>query len=213
MAKNTFLFFVLGIVFCFGTMAQSQEPVIETLHPDTALTQLYRGGNGAEYSQADLDGIYQFRDLDLGKTLTLNQDEFLTYMQNKQSNKTIREIQGRHGWLAEYSTQDGRVYMWYPGNKKVMPGFWKVEKVLVKINAKEFHSVHICFQYPTGYNYVENKPGKNWDCWPASRSLAFPEKRRDTNGRAEKEGDVFNLQSGNIPFVLKKIKGQIGLMR
>ena len=207
---RTIVFFSLFASCLFGSslvMAQTalnEGPRVEISHPDENLLGHLIGDNNVRFSQADMDGLYSFRDFETGEKLDLIQDEFSGYMKKKLANRTIIERQGAHGWLAEYSTEDGRVFMWYPGNRKVMPGFWKVESVPVTLRNQSFSTIHICFQYPTGYNYVENKPGKNWDCWPASESIAYPENRKNNNGLEVREGDVFNLQTGKIPFVLKR---------
>lgn len=207
---RTKVFFSLFALFLFSLSSVSAQtemnggPSAELSHPDEKLLGHLIGDNGVRFSQADMDGLYSFRDFATGEELDLRQDEFLGYMKKKLANWTLIERQGAHGWLAEYSTEDGRVFMWYPGNRKVMPGFWKIESVPVTLRNQHFLTIHICFQYPTGYNYVENKPGENWDCRPASEEIAYPENRKNKNGREVRAGDAFNLQAGKIPFVLKR---------
>jgi len=61
-----------------------------------------------------------------------------------------------HGVQVEYYSANGRNYLWYPGNRRAVPGRWKLS------NKKT-----ICFQYGGNtYNPVTRKRGGRWECKP-----------------------------------------------
>lgn len=97
-----------------------------------------------------------------------------------------------HGVQVEYFTRSGRTFLWYPGNPRSLPGRWKTE----------MDGKLICFGYPkNSYNPVTKKRGGGFNC-----RLMIDFERNVTQTC---KGDVFNLASGKLPYVLKKGRGQL----
>jgi hypothetical protein len=99
-------------------------------------------------------------------------------------NKTRVSFGPGHGTQVSYMRGDGAVFLWYPGNRVVLRGHWRIE------------DRKICFRYgPNTYNPVTGRGGGGWECSPIG---AFS---RTTVDRVP--GDVFGLSSRNaVPFVL-----------
>ncbi|HQZ13360.1 MAG TPA: hypothetical protein PK286_10805 [Devosia sp.] len=100
------------------------------------------------------------------------------------SNVTIMTYDPGHGTQIEYFDAKGNNFLWYPGNRAVVAGRWKVE------------GKNICFNYGGNtYNPVTKQRGGNWECMPLALS---------DNGVVERaKGDIFKLSSGRVPFALK----------
>jgi len=109
------------------------------------------------------------------------------------SGKTFVFYERSHGIQVEHFSGSGRVYLWYPGNRGVVKGRWRTKK-----------GSQICFQYGQNtYNPVTRKRGGRWQC--------RPEGRLKSTMKYGCNGDIFNLSSGKIPFVLRRHK--FGLAR
>lgn len=93
-----------------------------------------------------------------------------------------------HGTQIEYTTADGQAHLWYPGNRRILHGRWKVEKDGAK--------TVVCFAYNTnGINPLTGHQGPDFECGPVHNQRywvmdAVP-------------GDLFNLANSNI--VLKPL--------
>ncbi|MDC3989136.1 SEC-C domain-containing protein [Polyangium jinanense] len=99
------------------------------------------------------------------------------------SGKTVLFYDPSHGNQAEYYDPNGRCYLWYPGNRGVVPGEWRVE------------GQHIAFRYGTNtYNPVTGEHGGSWE--PTLLQ------RWGTNIVDAAPGDVFGLATGRIPYRL-----------
>ncbi|MDI1451540.1 CHAT domain-containing protein [Polyangium sp. 6x1] len=96
------------------------------------------------------------------------------------SEKTVLFYDPSHGNQIEHYTSNGQCYLWYPGNRGVVPGEWRLE------------GEYLCFRYDTNtYNPVTGEHGGNWERtllqrWGASIVDAVP-------------GDVFGLATRRIP--------------
>lgn len=109
---------------------------------------------------------------------------------------TIAFYDGRHGIQIEYYASNGRSYLWYPGNTRTLQGRWQKREADGKV----------CFKYPSyARNPVENKRLGDWNCKSASSLKAAQ--------RFTCSGDVYNLSSGKIPFVLEKGRGQLAQLK
>lgn len=98
----------------------------------------------------------------------------------------------QHGTQVEYTAADGKAYLWYPGNRRVVTGEWKT------ITDKQ-GSGQICFRYPSSsYNPATGQPGGTWSCTRAADYIWGEEEYT--------RGDPFNLDSGTMPFVLPREK-------
>ncbi|MDQ7080738.1 MAG: hypothetical protein Q9M41_08745 [Paracoccaceae bacterium] len=62
-----------------------------------------------------------------------------------------------HGTQVEYNAADGKTFLWYPGNTRILPGRWEVRK--------GFIVPELCYLYGTNsYNPVTGLPGGKWEC-------------------------------------------------
>lgn len=97
--------------------------------------------------------------------------------------KTVVFFDRSHGTQVAYYTTNGREYLWYPGNRRSLLGFWKTA------------NQQICFRYPnSSINPVTGVAGPEWEC---SSLRAFSSDIIETV-----DGDIFSLASGSIPFVM-----------
>jgi hypothetical protein len=108
-----------------------------------------------------------------------------------------------HGTQVEYSSKDGKVYLWYPGNSVILPGRWRPEQWFVEYVEggkliKRFEYSHICFAYGANtYNPATGQSGGGWEC------MVFDAFRKHLVEVVP--GDVFNLRNRTTaPFILTK---------
>jgi hypothetical protein len=67
-------------------------------------------------------------------------------------------IFGQHGTQVEYHAPNGKTYLWYPGNSKIVVGDWE-------IRPSQHKSPELCYRYGTDtYNPVTRTDGGNWRC-------------------------------------------------
>lgn len=109
----------------------------------------------------------------------------------KLANKTYYFYGPGHGSQVEYYDAKGRNWLWYPGNRIMLPGRWKAE------------GDNLCFRYtPNSYNPMTGASGSNWECTTAS---GFAKEVKEVV-----EGDVFGLaKRTNVPFSLPRGKTSI----
>ncbi|WP_170763836.1 hypothetical protein [Ruegeria lacuscaerulensis] len=105
---------------------------------------------------------------------------------------TYASFDAGHGYQVEYLSPDGRAYLWYPGNRKTVVGKWKI---LLD---------EVCYRYGSNtFNPQTRQRGGSWNCEYTGilgyRVTAF------------QQGDVFNLKSGNLPYVRKRCELPKGL--
>jgi len=119
-------------------------------------------------------------------------DNSATLLQAFLADTTVRAHsdpkRGGHGTQLEYHSSDGQTYLWYPKNRTVVSGRWRV-----KADAND--KPELCYLYGQNtYNPVLETRGGAWEC----RTLTFP-----NIGVSEGvKGDPFNLSSGEVPFVI-----------
>lgn len=103
-----------------------------------------------------------------------------------------------HGTQINYTSADGRSFLWYPGNSVILPGAWKVERYGGWIWGTRQDIVHVCYRYgPNTFNPVTGSQGAEWNCSHAALSL-----RRTRESAA---GDVLGLaRRSNVPFALSR---------
>jgi hypothetical protein len=91
-----------------------------------------------------------------------------------------------HGTQVEYLSDDGRTYLWYPGNRSILQGRWKRE------------GDGMCFAYGANtYNPATGQSGGGWECMPFRLFWGSIEQRMP--------GDILGLASRTeVPFVLEK---------
>ena len=100
--------------------------------------------------------------------------------------RTAILFQPGHGVYVEYTAADGRVFMWYSGNRRAVHGTWSVVAFGGHPQA--------CFHYAESTNPV-TQVYEPTECPDASQTLA------DMGVIASRQGDVFNLRSDKLPFV------------
>jgi len=106
-----------------------------------------------------------------------------------QAGRTYLSFSQAHGFQVNYIGAGGRAWLWYPGNSRGVPEEYKTDTV----NGTKA----ICWRHPgQSYNPVTKQSGGNFAC--QSLDLA---KRLTV---AELPGDPFNLNSGNVPYPLKR---------
>ena len=97
------------------------------------------------------------------------------------SGATTRSSSIQHGTQVEYLSPDGRAYLWYPGNPRILPGRWRVEKRGL--------GAQICFTYMP-------QPVSGWSCQGGGNYLV--------NQAEIVDGDPLDLEGGKLPFVMSR---------
>lgn len=109
----------------------------------------------------------------------------------KLSGKTIRTSSHAHGSQYEYFSPDGRTYLWYPSNRRIVQGEWKSG------------FTRICFRYgPNTYNPVTKQDGGKWDCRKFWRWSLVVKDRFD--------GDPFGLAESPLVPCLRELDDRKG---
>lgn len=101
--------------------------------------------------------------------------------------------QGLHGTQIEFHRNDGKSFLWYPGNTSAVLANWKVQSYLGS-------SHEICWQYPSNSrNGITGLSSYGrFQCTPAfSHSNDISEILK---------GDPFGLATGKVPFRLERGK-------
>lgn len=102
--------------------------------------------------------------------------------------KTVVFFDESHGTQVAFFETTGREHLWYPGNQRSLLGFWRTTP-----------DKQICFRYPnSSINPVTGVAGPEWECSAINHHSARIVEVAD--------GDVFNLSSGQIPFVMEQRK-------
>lgn len=107
----------------------------------------------------------------------------------------------QHGYQVEYFGTKGDIYLWYPGNRGVLSGQWKIRG----------NGRFLCHRYNTlALNPVTNLRENDWGCRP----------RQNFEVAATIAGDVFGLSARRrVPHILYRCKvpkvfvGHVRLLR
>jgi hypothetical protein len=127
-------------------------------------------------------------------------DQFVDFVKARIVDQTVTSRPASFGYQIEYYSADGHAYLWYPGNLTTNIGTYVVRKSLEPIFMVSMGApgAVVCFDYgPTSYNPSTGQQGGE-ECTPAYGFLA--------KIRGKRQGDVFGLTSGNLPFVMDKDK-------
>jgi hypothetical protein len=113
--------------------------------------------------------------------------------------KTRMSFMEGHGTQVSFTAPDGRVFLWYPGNRVVLSGLWEVRSRAVLKSTLTVYA-EICFRYGTNtFNPVTGAVGNAWECMPADFLASVTTDSAD--------GDLFNLRQRPVPaFVLSREK-------
>ncbi|MEL6425938.1 MAG: hypothetical protein AAFQ33_10845 [Pseudomonadota bacterium] len=95
-----------------------------------------------------------------------------------------------HGTQIWYVGPEGRLFLWYPGNRRVVDGYWKVEY------DPDIKDSQVFYRYPNSYNPVTRQLGDSWKT--SDRTYYMMARHRML------VGDPFNLSSGKTPFIMPK---------
>jgi hypothetical protein len=127
-------------------------------------------------------------------------DQFVEFVKARIVDQTVTSRPASFGYQIEYYSADGHAYLWYPGNLTTNIGTYVVRKSLDPIFMVSMGppGAVVCFDYgPTSHNPSTGQTGGE-ECTPAYGFLA--------KIRGKRQGDVFGLTSGNLPFVMDKDK-------
>ena len=104
---------------------------------------------------------------------------------------TVVTFNKGHGTQVEYFSKN-RCYLWYPGNHRALRCEWK-----------KTPGRRMCFRYEgRTYNPSTGKHSNNaWQCRPYD-GWVFYIKRACA-------GDVFQLATGRVPYIMKKSRAQL----
>ena len=119
----------------------------------------------------------------------LADDELARKLNEALKDRTCIVLQEGHGVFVEYTSADGEVYMWYPGNRGVARGTWFVRE--------EPSPPRACFKYRGGVNPVTGERDPT-ECVAPEDTIG---RVHDLDGRA---GDPFKLASGKLPYTKTK---------
>lgn len=107
------------------------------------------------------------------------------------SGATYKSYSKAHGTQVEFLAANGSAFLWYPGNRVLVVGRWETR------DFDSPYSPDMCFKYGGNtYNPVTKTVGGNWTCRHGRGFI------RQANGIVR--NDIFDLQSGRIPFVMPK---------
>ena len=101
------------------------------------------------------------------------------------ANQTHVIYQPGYAVYIEFTGDDGTVLMWFPGNRNVVHGIWKI----VDRNG----TPEACYHYLNSHNAVTGE-FENTECIDPAQTIAA------MGVLAARTGDIYNLRSGNIPY-------------
>ena len=108
------------------------------------------------------------------------------------ANQTHVIYQPGYAVYIEYTGDDGSVLMWFPGNRNVVHGIWKI--------VDRDGTPQACYHYLNSHNAVTGA-FESTECIDPAQTMAA------MGVLAARTGDIYNLRSGNIPYR----KGQMDL--
>ena len=118
------------------------------------------------------------------------------------ANQTIKTYNRHFSTQVEFHSADGRTFLWFPGNRRIVRGRWKVEKQTTASfgSSKKQAIAFLCYKYgPNTYNPVTKQKGGKWKC--IAPNLVFKTKSE------KRTGDIFRLSGReSVPFVLQRKK-------
>lgn len=123
----------------------------------------------------------------------------------KLTNQTILHYGPGHGTQVEYMGANGKTYLWYPGNRVILPGQWKLQ------GGTKANPAQICFKYgPNTYNPYTGVYGSVWECEPMSvyRSTSIEQADGDIFGLSTRSKPPFRLSSQRTTLdkLMRKLK-------
>jgi len=101
------------------------------------------------------------------------------------ANQTHVIYQPGYTVYVEYTGDDGTVLMWFPGNRNVVHGIWKI--------VDRDGTSKACYHYLNSHNAVTGE-FESTECIDPAQTMAA------MGVLASRTGDIYNLRSGNIPY-------------
>ncbi len=138
----------------------------------------------------------------LSMTFERDQKVPASQLKNFISNKTIITYNRNFSTQIEFHSADGRTFLWFPGNQRIVRGLWKVQISVQSspFSSKKYSVANLCYKYgPNTYNPVTKKSGGQWKC--LNPGVVFKTKT------AKRSGDTFGLLGRTkVPFILQRKK-------
>ena len=105
------------------------------------------------------------------------------------SNRTVLTVDRQHGTQVRYFADNGRTFLWYPGNNRIVAADWRVQ-------SQDRDGFALCFKHGTQtFAPVSGSSGRVWKCsGSVAQALAMTDEIV--------AGDPFNLSNGAVPFVM-----------
>ena len=108
-------------------------------------------------------------------------------MDTKVRDRTIIYYQRGHGVFVEFTSADGKVFMWYPRNQRIVNGSWGL---------RDFDGPKLCYKYFASVHGVTGE-FEPTECISPSQKLIGAEMLDS------RSGDPFGLATGKIPYSKK----------
>lgn len=187
--------------------AASAQSVIVPAGPvdstDRLMADSRRSDEGLIHSSSDLAGLYRFRPEARGAWVEMSLDSFEAHVRERLSDRTEREVPQFQDWVVRYMAADGRAFLWRAGLTAPATGRWELRRTPMHSGGTPFTTLQLCFSTAELDGYPQREPGPDgWFCDPASHLVAYPE-HAAADGHASRDGDVFGLAEGRVPFVLQ----------
>jgi hypothetical protein len=150
---------------------------------------------GLIFSTINPDGSIEFREVKDGPVRSLSIAEYERFIQARYIDQTTMTNSGQHGWQVEYTSADGKAFLWYPGNDRLVLGTWRTRiKEFPIAGQPTRHSVMICFTYADSYNPATGVGPDQEECtFPSMNDIGMPKTER-------RPGDLFKLGGGKLPY-------------
>lgn len=186
----------LASILLGALLSAAQAPTDASSREQAAAKAKTERESRGVFNSAKLDDERKIIDFTYGspERKVMSFTEFEAFVRARLAGNTLA-FQDFRGAQIEYYSPDGRVWLWYPGNKRAVPGRYYTKQVDGPVNAfGDRPAVLICFDYgPNSYNPTSGKVGGE-ECDAAYAYIA--------SIRGRRSGDVFNLASGNVPSVM-----------
>jgi hypothetical protein len=139
----------------------------------------------AEFRTGTADRLAEGRRLIRG----MSPEQVVAELDRHLGNKTKMVFSSYHGVQVEFTADTGQVALWYPGNWGVVRGVWDARV--------EAGSAVICYSYFNALNPANGQVNPT-DCFSPAQIFG------GVGDLGSRDGDVFNLMSGRIPYRLQK---------
>lgn len=105
------------------------------------------------------------------------------------SNTTYKSWDKLHGMQVEFLSDSGQAFLWYPRNTRLVVGEWETR------DFDSANSPSICFRFSN--NTINPGLGTRGGHWTCRHGRGFVRQANEIV-----RDDIFNLSTGEIPFVL-----------